>query len=171
MSGGGAGSKPRSTVISICSLIYLRFRDYVPMKKRTVLIASLVPLIMPLLGVMTFVWMNKREPTYDGHALSYWLETPLSQESRTALLAIGTNAIPHLLYWMTNRPPPWKLKVAQTLGPWIPASMISRLCQSRQSKAMIGFMMLGTNAASAIPVLEQFQQNPICDRYAGTALE
>ena len=128
--------------MSICSRIHLRFHNYVPMKKRTVLIASLVPLTMLLLGVVTLVSMNNGEPTNGGHTLSYWLETPLSHESRSALLAIGTNAIPHLLYWMTNRPPPWKPKLAQTLGPWIPASTISRLCEADQTRAMMGFMML-----------------------------
>src|SRR6266404_3207967 len=72
------------------------------LKKRVLLI---VVLSAALLALYAFVFIKKGEPTYKGHSLSYWLDATPSDESKSAVLAIGTNAIPYLLEWLTYNPP------------------------------------------------------------------
>jgi hypothetical protein len=69
------------------------------MRKRTALIASLA-LLAALLTAFTFASMRGAEPTYGGHSLSYWLEAE-SVDTKHAVRAIGSNAIPLLVGWIS----------------------------------------------------------------------
>ncbi len=72
---------------------------------------------MPI-ALLALAFAADKEPTYDGHALSYWLQRyqesvkarPPHQDHpdnpEKAILAIGTNAIPWLLKWIRYEPNP-----------------------------------------------------------------
>src|SRR5690349_4235483 len=66
-------------------------------------------------GALLFVWLRPTEPSYAGHSLSYWLrrtyhpDPSISGQAEEAIRSIGTNAVPMLIQWLSERDPEWKL--------------------------------------------------------------
>jgi len=88
-------------------------------------------------------------------------------ESEAAIKAIGTNGIPFFLKWITEDEPAWRNTLAaatdklpgglggnDTLRTFILGKGVFRV-----SYGLIGFKLLGTNAASAVPVLSRMMAN------------
>src|SRR5215212_4405899 len=77
----------------------------------------LVGLPMLVTGIAAFVVQRQLEPHYNGRSLSYWLEANsykpevAREEAQEALRAMGTNAVPFLLKYMTARPGTWESKI------------------------------------------------------------
>jgi hypothetical protein len=97
--------------------------------------------------------MRQREPSYRGHSLSEWLQAPPSLEARTAIRAIGTNAIPTLLHWLSHNPPHWRTNLTFLDRKYLPTSISDFLDQPDHDIARQAFFMLGTNALPAVPAL------------------
>lgn len=121
-----------------------------------------VALLVGLAAILT----QEREPHYNGRSLSSWLKTydalvmtqdsPEFAESEAAVRQIGTNAIPHLLNWIRDEPAPWRRTVRRAIPyPVADTRLVSFLLEGsdKQGAASSGFIILGTNAASAIPAL------------------
>jgi hypothetical protein len=120
---------------------------------------------------------HNREPRYEGKPLSYWLlaiannEAPPHerQQAAAAVRHIGPRALPFLLEWIGYKEPRWSERIRQwyttsTASP-PPAvfKMLTRLvdllghnkdcCEIRAIAAVDGFVLLGPQAAPAIPKL------------------
>ena len=74
------------------------------MSKHKALWISLATAVV--LGVWLLTLAKPGEPYYQGHSLSHWLNEAASgsEEAQTAVRAIGTNAIPVLVYWISYDP-------------------------------------------------------------------
>ncbi len=114
-----------------------------------------------------FFCLRDNEPSYNGRTLSEWLvigspptEPGKRVEAQKAVLAMGTNAVPTLLEWCSER----NLSRAQrdnqflTKLPGIIAQNTSVLRWIRRdvirlNYAVYGFQILGTNASVALPEL------------------
>jgi hypothetical protein len=107
------------------------------------------------IGALVFTLTRPTEPSYKGHNLSYWLQIADSNDEAVAAInAIGTNAIPVLLRWMTYEPPRWRKSLAKVAYKFKQDDkMFDYLFGTERHKAMLGFALLGTNAASALPAL------------------
>jgi hypothetical protein len=105
------------------------------------------------LAVIFFIVSSNPEPSYAGHPLSYWLESPETDETQQAIKAIGTNAIPFLLDWLRYEPPVWTTKLASLPIPHLSTWFWEHVGQPKTLKVMVGFGIFGTNAAPAIPEL------------------
>jgi hypothetical protein len=150
-----------------------------------------VPLLVLLAAAVILVALRSPEPTYQGKKLSFWIEENRIQsmlisqndelaprrtaEARAAILAIGTNGLPHLIAWMQYQPPSWGSRFMA----WAPLRLQSKvdfalLSQSRAARvegALRAFEVLGTNAASAIPALARLvEDTQHMDRARLTAL-
>jgi hypothetical protein len=77
--------------------------------------------ICALIGAAVLIAWSRgpKEPEYQGKKLSEWLEiydsrrtpaeaTATPSEAKTALLAIGTNAVPTAVRWLSYQTPGWK---------------------------------------------------------------
>lgn len=107
-----------------------------------------------------------REPEYQGEPLSYWLEWcgGLMDRDRTnttlapnqAIAHFGTNSIPWLLKYVQYHPPAWYHSSNRWCRP-MQKFFNSRFAAkaNRARGAVRTFEMLGSNAAGAIPRLEQ----------------
>jgi hypothetical protein len=138
-----------------------------------------VPLLVLLAAAVILVALRSSEPTYQGKKLSFWIEENRIQsmlisqndelaprrtaEARAAILAIGTNGLPHLIAWMQYQPPSWGSRFMA----WAPLRLQSKvdfalLSQTRAARvegALRAFEVLGTNAASAIPALARLVED------------
>jgi hypothetical protein len=107
------------------------------------------PLILTAVALcllLAFILYKTMGPFYAGHSLSYWLENSESDQARTAIRAIGTNAIPQLLRWIS--------KDIQTSNVKIPSGEVFKVGDvSGYEYALGGFAILGSNAAPALPAL------------------
>jgi len=117
-------------------------------------------------------------PKYDGKKYSEWLspyeaanyqwntgrgKSEQYWESRNALLAIGTNALPWLLQELAYQRPAWKEKLETRLGGlrypfyqwanWSWEHLVNRNSQHRWLVACDGLAALGTNASPVVPEL------------------
>lgn len=135
------------------------------MRKRRqllILLAS-VAALLALLGLLP----REREPHYNGRSLSEWLSLyaqasgPTRSTAEDAVRHIGTNALPWLLQDVAYERPQWRKKLARATPNrfdwatgWIPPN------HDGTSRAILGFTILGTNAAPAIPVLARLMNNP-----------
>jgi HEAT repeat protein len=113
------------------------------------------------------------EPRHGGQRLTFWLKeyyghhTPRSEE---ALLAIGTNAIPTLLKMLLEEQP---LSLSRLLEKTrLPIELVqdNSPLMERRPLATIGFQVLGSNAASAIPALLPLLDNSPRSHLASEAL-
>ncbi len=121
------------------------------------------------IGVAILLSLPEAEPSYEGRRLSVWLDdaNPIIGEeakklAHVALIAIGTNAIPHLLKMVLAHDSFPKQKLAefsvwQSVVPWTyhysPAALFQR-------RAVTGFRELGWEAASAIPAVTRLLKSP-----------
>jgi hypothetical protein len=137
-------------------------------KRRTLLLA------LALLLLTSLAWLYLRpldEPKYQDRYLSEWLSAyrdfpyrPTNHAAAdVAVRNIGTNALPHLLKWMRYQRPQWK----STLNGNLPRRVRGNATFDRWFNSAdhladygyFGFMVLGTNAVSAIPELEALMKN------------
>jgi len=112
-------------------------------------------------GIVAFATRDD-EPHYKGRSLSEWLRadiahspTPDGIDPKDAVRAIGTNAIPALLEWLSYEPSGFS-ETARAFreklsGP--PDSDLLTALQSRVFLAQQGFFILGPEARPAIPQL------------------
>jgi hypothetical protein len=117
------------------------------------------PAALALLGLLILVVvlrLGDREPVFEGRKLSAWLDDPAltEAESRRALRALGTNALPQLQSWLERKPGAIERTVRgidqrmDYLGIGYHPSLTANF------RAMRGFLLLGEAAAPAVPWLE-----------------
>jgi hypothetical protein len=130
-----------------------------------------------LLGLAAAFWLGRsqREPEYKGKRLSEWVRTAPSPygwdrgETERAIRHMGTNALPWLLDWLNDEPPPpWKIKVLKIVQKF-PKRLGGGFAQQalqpnyvRFNFASTGFWVLGRDARGAIPGLVRLAKNPKC---------
>jgi hypothetical protein len=136
-------------------------------------------LLLLLVGTACLALMaaHTTEPKYKGQSLSYWIELNLCldrngdgrvpggsrddiernerdlKEARAAITTIGTNGLPYLTRWM--QPPLWGTRFIRR-APRPFRHKLYRFNQERADRAkaaMQALVLLGTNAAPAIPEL------------------
>jgi len=122
--------------------------------------------------VVAVVWPREREPEYGGKRLSEWLAIYQSPEyndkqAAEAVRQIGTNALPYLLGWLRYEQPAWKSKLAPAYAKW-PRPLVKYSIkkwlwgvegQRQVETAIVGFGILGPDAAAAVPELNRLVQN------------
>jgi hypothetical protein len=124
---------------------------------------------LPLMAVVVVALaaLRSRQPHYAGRPLAYWIfQCDDDLEAEKAVRAIGTNALPFLVDWVTRRRPPWKENLCQA---------ISKVCggldhgilggfyrreEIRAWNARRGFATLGEIARPAVPELTRRLQDP-----------
>jgi hypothetical protein len=141
------------------------------------MIFSVCVLILAFLAFRFFT--DKPEPRYHGISLTAWLCTYDSyfsssnfptmaqmDQAADAVRHIGTNALPFLLRWISDEPAPWRRKARSALEKLPhPFHRLGLLTDARMGPksdlrhrlALYGFIVLGPDAAPAIPALKQFQ--------------
>jgi hypothetical protein len=120
-------------------------------KPRTLLILAAC---LAIIGALAFALAKPTEPTYKGHTLSYWVQTSdYNDEAETAIKAIGTNAIPVLIRWISYDPPQWRKKLSLAAVNYNRPNLVGFFIGPEVDKAVTGFRILGTNAAPALPAL------------------
>jgi hypothetical protein len=109
-------------------------------------------------------WPSK-EPSYQGRSLTQWLDARLTTEINgmefdTAILQMGTNALPKLVYYISYEPKPLLNSIAKYLEKHFPNSSIATRVRARiahpeyrQWAATDAFRVLGPSAESAVPRL------------------
>ena len=145
-------------------------------RKRVILIAAFVLAVGLILAMFT---SQPREPSYQGHTLSYWAEKfdphDLSiiaingvlvprPEEETAIRHIGSNAIPTVLNWISYEASPFKTKLAslvERLPPRVSRHITSG-GKERADRAELVFGILGPEGRAAIPGLTRLARTS-CD--------
>jgi hypothetical protein len=132
-------------------------------KHRALLIATA---FVGLALTLALLLRHDDEPRYNGRPLSKWLQvysenvmsqnTPEFSEAEQAIRTIGTNALPYLLKWIQQQPPPWHRTAHRKLPESVSDSAPVRLLidgrgYETANGAMLAFDILGSNAAPAIP--------------------
>jgi len=135
-----------------------------------------------VLGIgMLFLRTREHEPAYQGKSLSEWLEVQAHQSaddenngpSVNAIRAIGTNAVPYLVKWVSYDPMRGGFKgglrsVARKLPNSTPPSLRLWVMEDRDEtkaqQARLGFEILGEQAQSAISELTTLMTNPATAR-------
>jgi len=105
-------------------------------------------------------------------------ESPDFEESKIAVQAIGTNALPFLVNWIQHEHPRYGLAVRKYMPRDIANASFGMYLsfgphQERAEGAMIAFSILGSNAAPAIPALTNLMKDgthPLTARRAVWAL-
>jgi hypothetical protein len=142
------------------------------MRKRKVIVLATLAL-----AAVVFLLLNtdEREPKYNGHSLSYWVNIfgdqwynflfasvdPRFAEATNAVSHIGTNALPYLLKWIRYEQPSWRSKlirqVRQLPSSYLPKDKLSNFIEGNNNRkayyAASSFRILGTNALPALPEL------------------
>ena len=104
----------------------------------------------------------EQEPSYNGRLLSEWLgDMRLGQlydgpsPTQRAVQAMGTNAIPTLLKWMSYEPSPSELSshIEEMVPHWRPITNLNLYPAQRAQRAGAAFGYLGSMARSTIPEL------------------
>src|SRR6266850_682862 len=136
-----------------------------PAKRRWRVVVVLCALVI-VVAVVAF-WPGEKEPEYEGKKLSEWLAARIVQpeEATNAVLAIGTNALPFLVKWVEYEIPEWREKVAnmtRTWPRWTISFWVARKALGRglDQRAEFGFLVLGEQAAPAIPELSRYVRDP-----------
>lgn len=105
------------------------------------------------------------EPSYKGRLLSEWLGDMVAgriwdgaSPTEKAVQAMGTNAIPTLLEWMSYEPSPAEMRreAGENVAPWRPVTNLNRYPGQRCERAGDAFCYLGAVARSTIPELTRF---------------
>jgi len=128
-----------------------------------------IPLVLAvgvgLSVVLCAFFSSPGEPSCQGRCLSQWLDiyregdsTPaLGAEPEKAIRAIGTNAIPFLLKWISYEPPAWRLALVRYDVPdWLREDKQDDLA----ALACVGFRVLGPTADAAVPALTSIMHAP-----------
>ena len=125
--------------------------------------------LIALATVCFFALRPRNEPKYQDRYLFDWLRAYslsnpelLSNETRdkaeVAVRNIGTNALPYLVKWIAYKRPAWRTTLRKKLPAFITtrepvAGWLDGDVVLRRECASVGFLILGTNAVSAIPEL------------------
>jgi len=95
----------------------------------------------------------------------------LQKQAKIAIQTIGTNAIPTLLRMLKARDSRFKLKLIRLSHKQHLINIKWKLPQIRDNEAMLGFICLGSSAASAVPELvdiyKERRSHPYYDPYSG----
>lgn len=122
-----------------------------------------------LLAVAFLAWRGgSNEPAYQGKALTQWISEAhdvgifeQTDETKAAMLAFGTDAVPFLLKEFTRPISPRRDRIYA----WVNAHSFFRIHirtdEERVFVAGRGLMLLETNAARALPVLARYLDDPI----------
>jgi len=129
------------------------------------------------------------EPSYNGQPLSYWAQQTepdpagnpyrpvrLTAESTAAVRAIGTNAIPTLLQWMSTPDGRLRVEVLQQVEdnsiPYRARLLLASifLKSYQPGSAILAFRVLIDGATNAIPALAQMLHSPLDSRSAARVL-
>ena len=92
--------------------------EFLPRMKRIGIIG--IAIFLAFVAVLATIWMTVSpgrpggEPYYQGHSLSYWLRVKDRREEVRAIRAMGTNAIPIAIRWMSKG---WKSNGYQRFPP------------------------------------------------------
>ena len=137
--------------------------------RKRILLAAL--LLVFALGLALFL-RPRNEPRYQGRYLSEWMQVFTVQDpdpdqleaAKRAVQKIGTNAVPIFVAWMHSETPKWKHSLRWKLPPSIVqddhiASWLGGYDVRRLGLGAHGLWILGTNAATAIPELNNMMQN------------
>jgi HEAT repeat protein len=127
------------------------------MKKRVVLAAFIVAIVI----VVLLIVLRPSEPSYHGKSARAWVlryvesveDSRSADEAVEAIRSIGTNGIPAYLKWVGSKDSPLKERIInlsrkqkiRDLG-WLTAGELRIL-------GRFGFVILGSNAVSAVPPL------------------
>lgn len=104
---------------------------------------------------------HEREPSYRGHTLSQWLGQQKGHWGASLILgedpilAIGTNAIPTILEWISYEPSPLRNKMAGLVERFVPEVRRRLFFRpvERANDSIRVFRILGPQARAAIPEL------------------
>jgi hypothetical protein len=111
------------------------------------------------------VAMHQPQPHYRGQSLEVWLASTYSRQDQeaselsiNAIRAIGTNAVPTLLHWISYERPSWLERLVTNAPPFLvkPLNYLSGAGKlQRAIDARNAFTILGTSGVSAIPRLQE----------------
>jgi hypothetical protein len=112
-----------------------------------------------------------REPKYQGRTLSEWIKDsaprkspdPETARAIEAVRRIGTNGLPWLIKWISAKEPPdWQIRLTKAgrLPRWVRLQLLPSLFginsyYVHRRTALDGFLILGPDAAPAVPQLLQ----------------
>ena len=118
------------------------------MKKRRQI--GLLLVLGLVISVVAFIVLSTREPAYQGKRLSQWLEEfnrvnpgEINQEAESAMLQIGTNALPFLVRNLCSLDPHYKLTLMQWYNKWSPKKILFKPLADRQGPTLMAFYVLG----------------------------
>jgi hypothetical protein len=119
----------------------------------------------PVLLITAFlIWPGgPKEPVYRGKALTQWISEAndvgifeQTDETKAAMTAFGTNAVPFLLKEFTRPISHTRGGLYAWVNTYAPLGIHFRTDQERVRLAGEGLMLLETNAAPALPVLVRY---------------
>jgi len=146
-------------------------------RKRVLIIGAVCAFVC---ATALIAWLSEpRQPEYQGKKLSEWLALPmesvsiptgltavikgpigygLNHQTTTAVRAIGTNALPLLVKWVSYEPPDWQRPITLWLsrGRWSGFAGINKALNAkieRANSASLALSTLGRDANDAIPAL------------------
>lgn len=130
-------------------------------KRNRVAVASVAALLL----VLFFGALMERKPSYQGKNLDEWLlelhELGITEDFGTAIDAMGTNSLEHLLRYSTAVDSPTKIRTFNFFKDKLGATLPLPFAESRRGPALAALMRLGSNASPIIPNLaENFEEKP-----------
>ena len=122
------------------------------------MVPGIVVVVLALLAGILLSQRN-REPVYEGRQLSYWLaqlyktNNNASSQAASAVSQMGTNAIPSLLRMLRTHVRHSKPKCSHGLSRHGSGKFHYTDPSDIQERAQLGFELLGSKAAMAVPEL------------------
>src|SRR5262249_30414031 len=135
----------------------------IAMRKRRILVAVLAALA----ATAILFYRPRKEPSYNGRPLGYWVRRLASGprqdtlRAEAALRLAGTNAVPFLVEWL-KEPPPGPLACAYGRLLWRikPSLYIDYAPGFRRPGAKKAVRILGPDARAAVPALARMLKDP-----------
>lgn len=137
-------------------------------RKRKRLLLAFAGLVAFVIGCVLF-FSGDSEPTYNGRSLSQSLEQinqlgwDSSAEAKDAVRAIGTNAFPVCLYWLSYERSPLRDKL-MALAARVSPRLSARLYSEHELRATLApwvFNLLRSEAGPTLPQLIQLAQTAV----------
>ncbi len=148
------------------------------MPKRRLILGILA---LGILAALIFALTRPREPSYQGHTLSYWLERLTTwehslvaqREGYDAIHHMGTKAIPYLMNFIRCEEPQEKTKLLETVGSILRNVGINGVtsASTKAENATWALISLGPAAKSTIPELVRLLNEPKAPHTARRAAE
>jgi len=122
------------------------------------------------------------EPVYRGRPLSVWMQSDFTLgthpaqrgrqlgQSQAALQALGTNALPWLMYEFKRTPPRWRRALKILADRHMPRSFRFTRDLERFNLAGIGLQLLGPDVVPALPQLSECLEDPYRNHVAVRAM-